>query len=645
MPMEQRFTGYLPLNSFDIYLFRQGNNFRSYKFLGSHPMEYEGINGVSFSVWAPNAKEIKVVGDFNNWDGKGFPMKKYESTGIWNIFISGLSEGCNYKYEVHSYDNNITLKSDPYAFYSELRPDTASITAFLNKYKWNDEKWLGERGTSFDKPMNIYELHLGSWRQKNDGEFFSYRESCHEIIKYIAEKGYTHIEILPVMEHPFDGSWGYQATGYFSITSRYGKPEDFMYFVDKCHQSGIGVILDWVPGHFCKDEHGLYKFDGSSVYEYDDPIMGENYEWGTGVFDYRKPEVMSFLISNAIFWFDIYHVDGLRVDAVSYMIYRDHGRKDGEWRPNSYGGKENLEAVEFIKKLNKTVFEYFPNALMIAEESTAWTGVTTPIHLGGLGFNFKWNMGWMNDMLKYMEMNPYERKYHHDLITFSFMYAFSENYILPLSHDEVVHGKKSLLNKMWGDYLQKFASLRLLYSYMMAHPGKKLLFMGGEFGQFIEWNHEKELDWFLLDYPMHGKLNLFVDKLNRLYKGEKALYELDSTHLGFSWIDHKNNEESTIAFIRKGKSQEDFIIIICNFTPVPRFDYKVGVPVSGEYLEILNSDSEEFGGSGVKNDKVIRAIEKKYHDRPYCISVNVPPLGALFIKPKYGYVTPKLNFL
>jgi len=634
--MDKRIIDYFPVSSNDIYLFSHGNNYKSYDFLGAHLIEYKGLKGVNFTLWAPNAKQVNIVGDFNSWIGKDYPMKQIGDSGIWNIFITGLEENELYKYEIHTNCGEIFLKSDPYAYYSEVRPNTASITASLHKYEWQDKEWIEnkKKKSIYEGPINIYELHLGSWKRKKDGVFLNYREIADEIIEYVLEMGYTHIELLPLTEHPFDGSWGYQTTGYFSITSRYGAPEDFMYFVDKCHQRGIGIILDWVPGHFCKDAHGLYKFDGASAYEYDTPHMGENLEWGTAVFDFRKTEVVNFLISNAIFWFDVYHIDGLRVDAVSYMLYLDYGKSEENWMPNKYGGKENLEAIEFLKKLNKAVFNEFPDALMIAEESTAWPLVTAPVHLGGLGFNFKWNMGWMNDMLRYMEMNPIYRKWHHNLITFSFMYAFSENYILPLSHDEVVHGKKSLIEKMPGDYWQKFANLRILYSYMMAHPGKKLLFMGGEFAQFIEWNYEKELDWVLLEFDMHRKFHYFTKQLNLFYRDEKSLYQLDGDHRGFSWIDHQNNAQSVIAFIRKGKKDEDFIIVVCNFTPVCRYKYKIGVPYEGEYEEVFNSDFEEFGGSGVGNGETIKSKKENWHNQPYYIEIEIPPLGALFIKRK-----------
>ena len=634
--MQNRVVDYLPPSSFDLYLYHQGTNYKSYNFLGAHLIEHNGVKGVSFNLWAPNAKQVNIVGDFNSWRGRDYPMKRVSDLGVWNIFISDLSEGELYKYEIYTEDGTTILKADPYAFYSEVRPNTASRIASLSGYEWKDKKWQEDKKVRsiYDSPINIYEIHLGSWKKKEDASFYNYREMAENVIEYVLEMGYTHVEILPINEHPFDGSWGYQITGYYSITSRYGTPKDFMYFVDRCHQNGIGVILDWVPAHFCKDDHGLWKFDGMSLYEYSNPEMGENLDWGTAIFDYGKKEIISFLISNAIFWFDVYHIDGLRVDAVSYMIYLDYGQKENYFLRNKYGGRENLEAIEFLKKLNETVFNNFPNALMIAEESTAWPLVTAPIHLDGLGFNFKWNMGWMNDMLRYMEMDPIYRKWNHNLITFSFMYAFSENYILPLSHDEVVHGKRSLLDKMPGDYWEKFGNLRILYAYMIAHPGKKLLFMGGEFGQFIEWDYKKGLDWMLIDFEMHKKMQNFIKKLNCFYKKEKSLYELDSEYRGFSWIDHQNHEESIITFMRRGRKKDDFIIVLCNFTPVPRNGYRIGVPYGGEYEEVFNSDLEEFGGLGFQNERTIKSEKVNWHNQPYSINIQIPPLGALFIKKK-----------
>ncbi len=623
-------------NYFDSYDFSLGRTFNNYKFLGAHLSENQGVKGINFAVYAPNAESINVVGDFNNWNGIKHPMKKNESLGIWNIFIPGLIEGNSYKYEIFTRDKEVKLKSDPYAFYSELRPNTASVIASLDKYQWNDEEWIEEknRTSKYEKQINIYELHLGSWRRKDDQGYYDYRETSEEIIKYVKEMGYTHIELLPITEYPFDGSWGYQVTGYYSVTSRFGKPEDFMCFVDRCHQEGIGIILDWVPCHFCKDKHGLLKFDGTALYEYDNPIMAENSEWGTASFDYGKKHTKSFLISNAMFWFDVYHIDGLRVDAVSYMLYLNSGKKDGLYIPNKYGGVENFSAIEFLRELNNTISKYYPKALMIAEESTAWPHVTGATEIGGLGFDYKWNMGWMNDMLKYMEIDPIYRKWHHNLITFSFMYAFSEKFILPISHDEVVHGKKSLIEKMPGNYYEKFANLRVFFVYMIAHPGKKLSFMGNEYGQFIEWDYKKELDWMLIKYENHKKMKYFTEQLNKFYINEKSLYELDCDSKGFSWIDHQNYEQSVITFMRKGRKQDDFIIIVCNFTPVLRKNYNIGVPFLGEYEEVFNSDMEQYGGTGVENKNMLIANNLKWHNQPCSITLEIPPLGGLFIKIK-----------
>ncbi|MEA4847217.1 MAG: 1,4-alpha-glucan branching protein GlgB [Clostridiaceae bacterium] len=608
---------------------------RSYDFLGAHFTNIDGIDGALFAVWAPNAGDVYVIGDFNGWKGINSPMTKADDSGIWSIFIPGVKEWDMYKYEIHTRSGEVFAKADPYAFYSELRPNTASKLVSLRNFKWNDGNWMEyrKRLNIYESPVNIYELHAGSWKQRPDGRYYSYRELAEELIGYIKHMDYTHIEIMPLSEYPFDGSWGYQSTGYYSVTSRYGSPYDFMYFVDRCHQEGIGVILDWVPGHFCKDDHGLRLFDGTALYEYGDPKRSENYGWGTCNFDLGKPEVQSFLISNAVFWFDMYHVDGLRVDAVASMLYLDYDRKPGEWVPNKLGGRENLEAVDFIRKLNKAVFQYFSNVLMIAEESTAWPLVTAPVHLGGLGFNYKWNMGWMNDMLKYMKTDPINRKYHHDLLTFSLVYAFTENYILPLSHDEVVHGKKSLLDKMPGDYWQKFANLRVFLGYMATHPGKKLLFMGGEFGQFIEWRYDHALDWMLLDYEMHRRLQNYVRALNHTYTKEPALWELDHEFEGFEWIDADNCKQSIIVFMRKGKKPEDTVIIICNFTPVVYEGYKIGVPYNCSYFEIFNSDRLEYGGSDCSNTAAFRAVKQKWHDRQYFIQIKVPPLAAVYLKP------------
>ncbi|KNF07922.1 1,4-alpha-glucan-branching enzyme GlgB [Gottschalkia purinilytica] len=609
-------------------------NFKSYKVLGAHIRKENKKIGVRFSVWAPNAKSVSVVGNFNDWCGKKHRMKKLSKKNIWSLFIPGLKEGELYKYEIETKEGKRFLKSDPNGFYHELRPNNASIVFDVFDYNWTDSKYqkIKEKRDIYSEPMIIYEVHLGSWRRKENGEFLTYVELADQLLDYVVDMGYTHIEIMPLIEHPFDGSWGYQGVGYYSITSRYGDPKDFMYFIDKCHSLGIGVILDWIPAHFCKDEHGLAMFDGTPVYEYENPIKGENHQWGTLNFDLGKEEVVNFLISNAMFYFDIFHIDGLRIDAVSSMLYLNFGKEDGAWIPNKHGGNENIEAIRFMRKLNEVVFSKYPNALMIAEESTAWPLVSKPTYLGGLGYNYKWNMGWMNDMLKYMQMDSVYRKWHHELITFSFMYAFSENFILPLSHDEVVHCKKSLLDKMHGDYWQKFAGLRLLYGYMMCHPGKKLLFMSGEFGQFIEWNYNSELDWCLLEYDMHRKLQLYNKELNHIYRKEKALWEIDHSSDGFEWIDPHNYSQSIITFMRKGKKKEEYIIVVCNFTPTVYENYRIGVPDLGEYKEIFNSDWEKYGGSGYRNIDTLISNEKKWHSQPYSLEMKVPPLGCVYLK-------------
>lgn len=615
----------------DIYLFHQGNLFHSYQMLGAHIKEYNGKNGVQFTVWAPHAVSVCVVGDFNQWNGEEHRMEKIPSSGLWTLFIPDLQEGELYKYKIGTYFGTTIYKADPFAFYSELKPATASIVFSLEGYEWRDEDWQNRKATPYNQPMNIYEVHLGTWKKKEDGGYYTYRELADELIDYVAEMGYTHIEILPLFEHPYDRSWGYQITGYYAVTSRYGTPRDFMYFVDQCHQKGIGVILDWVPGHFVKDEHGLRLFDGTPLYEYADSRKAETMEWGTLSFDMGKTEVQSFLISNVVFLMEVYHIDGLRVDAVASMLYLDFGKRDGEWVPNSYGGHENLEAIAFFRKLNEAVFKYFPQALMIAEESSAWPLVSAPAYLGGLGFNFKWNMGWMNDMLRYMEMDSIYRKYHHNLLTFSFFYAFSENYILPLSHDEVVYGKKSLLNKMFGDYWQKFASLRLFYAYMMAHPGKKLIFMGGEFGQYDEWKDLEGLDWFLLDYESHRKLQIYVKELNHFYRQEKILWELDHQDDGFQWIDPHDTNQSIVTFMRKDKGG-NFIIAVSNFTPSYYEQYRIGVPYLGTYQEVWNSDQEKYFGSGKGNPNELKAEKLKWHNQPFSINIQVPPLATIMLK-------------
>ncbi len=624
----------LRLTELQLYLFNNGTNYYAYRMLGAHKGSIEAVEGYWFSVWAPNATNVSVIGDFNEWNPSANVMYKHSKFGVWELFIPNVGTNALYKFYIVTEKGEAIYKADPYAFASQIRPETASVTTELHDYTWNDKRYMSKVKAPYEEPFMIYELHAGSWKHNEDGTVYSYVQLADELIPYIKKLGYTHIELMPVCEYPYDGSWGYQVTGYFSVTSRYGCLNDFKYLVDKCHQNDIGVIMDWVPAHFPKDSHGLVEFDGSCLYEYEDTRLGEHIEWGTKVFNYKRSEVIAFMTSNAMFWFDIFHIDGLRVDAVSSMIYLNYNRDDGQWVPNMHGGQENLEAVEFIKNLNKTIFEKYPQALMIAEESTAWPNVTKPIHEGGLGFNFKWNMGWMNDILRYFSMDPIYRNYNHNLLTFSMFYAFSENYILPLSHDEVVHGKCSLLNKMSGDYNQKFATLRAFYGFMMAHPGKKLMFMGGEFGQFIEWKYDSELDWNLLDFEMHRKLSYYVESLNKFYKDEKALWENDKNWDGFKWINVTDNEKSVISFIRINKSKREKIIVICNFTPNYVSNYSVGVPKKGTYEEIFNSDYEIYGGTSVTNFKEIVTQKLEcdgFEDR---ITVDLPPLSTVFFKIK-----------
>ena len=619
----------------ELFLFHEGINYRSYNLLGAHVVNDKGLSGVQFTVWAPHAERVGIIGEFNNWDGSCHSLQKISTCGIWGLFIPGLKAGDIYKYEIVTAQGEILHKADPVAFSAELRPKTASTVACLSGYAWKDEQWRAKQAkqSAYEQPLNIYEVDLGSWKLGADRRRLTYRELAPALASYAVNMGYTHIELLPVAEHPFDGSWGYQATGYYAVTSRYGSPEDFMYFVDYCHQQGIGVILDWVPGHFCKDAHGLARFDGTTLYEYADTGRSENRGWGTLNFDLGRPEVMSFLISNALFWMDVYHIDGLRIDAVANILYLNYGREDGEWSPNCHGGTENLEGIQFLRRLNEAVFASYPQALVIAEDSTAWPLVTKPTYVGGLGFNFKWNMGWMNDMLRYMELEPIHRQFHHKLITFSFMYAFSENFVLPLSHDEVVHGKRSLLDKMPGDYWQKFANLRAFYAYMMAHPGKKLLFMGGEFGQFIEWNYQDSLDWHLLEYDMHAKLHGYVQALNRFYLGNPALWQNDHDWNGFSWIDCEDSQQSVLVFKRQGKKDEDWVIVVLNFTPVVRYGYRIGVPAADYYLEAFNSDSLVFGGSGQGNPGQLKPVSEPWQQQAQSLALTLPPLAALYLKP------------
>ena len=624
------------LTDFDLHLIGEGNHRHFYEKLGAHLCDLDGIRGVHFAVWAPNAIGVSVMGDFNRWDGCRHPMRRRGLSGIWELFVPGVGEGETYKYEVKSHSEpHILQKADPVGFYTEVRPKTASIVFDLNRYQWQDAEWMSRRagGSVLQGPLAIYEVHLGSWKRvpEENNRFLTYRELADQLIPYVKNLGFTHVEMLPVMEHPFDASWGYQTLGYFAPTSRFGTPEDFMYFVDRCHQEGLGVILDWVPGHFPNDWHGLMRFDGTRLYEHADPRQGEHPEWGTLIFNYGRHEVRNFLLANALFWLDNYHADGLRVDGVASMIYLDYSRAPGEWIPNIHSGRENLEAIEFLKKLNQLVHEK-SGVFTAAEESTAWPGVTRPVHLGGLGFMFKWNMGWMHDILEYMSQNPIYRKHHHNLLTFVMLYAFHENFILPLSHDEVVHGKGSLRNKMPGDEWQRFANLRLLYGYMYGQPGKKLLFMGGEFGQWNEWCHDESLHWHLLEHEPHRHLQRYVQDLNRFYRSQPAFYEMDFHHTGFEWIDFHDWEHSVVCFLRRAKNPEDFLVFACNFTPVPRHGYRIGVPEAGYYRELFNSDSAFYGGSNLGNGGGVLAEAQPCHGRPCSLRLTLPPLAVVVLK-------------
>ncbi len=622
-----------PIDESNLFLFHEGTQIKAYTMLGAHPMEVDGIAGTRFAVWAPHAENVWVEGDFNQWCGDGFSMERVGESGIWSLFIAGAAAGALYKYSIRHPSGEIRVKSDPFAFASELRPNTASRIVSAEEFTWTDEAWFAAQRENliYERPLNIYEVHLGSWRRKADGAFLTYQDLANELVDYAVEMGYTHLELLPVAEHPLDASWGYQQTGYFAVTSRYGAPEEFQYFVNRAHEKGIGVILDWVPGHFCKDDHGLARFDGEALFESRDNVRADNAGWGTLNFDLGSPEVRSFLLSNAMFWFDIYHLDGLRVDAVANLLYLDFARKPGQWRPNKHGGRENLEAVAFLRSLNVAIFAHYPSALMIAEESTTWTGVTRSVNEGGLGFNYKWNMGWMNDMLRYVRTDPLYRAGRHNLVTFAMMYMYSENFILPLSHDEVVHGKYSLLDKMPGDYWQKFAGLRGFLGFTAAHPGKKLIFMGGEFGQFIEWNESQSLDWHLLGYEMHEKLHQYVKALNHLYLAEPSLWEQDHKRCGFRWINPDDRNESIVSFIRYAKDSADFLVVICNFTPIGRDGYVIGVPETGEYREIFNSDDARYGGTGgLHTDPLVAG--KPWGPWPHSLSVQVPPLGFVCFK-------------
>lgn len=618
-------------NDFPLHVFHEGRNFKSQEFLGAHKVDDDKY---VFRVWAPNASSVFVVGDFNGWDESASPMYKLNDGGVWETYADGVKNFDSYKFLVYGADGFRHYKADPYATHAETRPGTAS-KIFQSEYKWRDNAWLKKRkeNSIYKSPVNIYEVHLGSWRLYEDGNTRSYRDLAKELVGYVKDMGYTHIEVLPVAEHPFDGSWGYQVTGYFAVTSRYGTPDDFKYFVDECHRAGIGIIVDWVPAHFPKDAHGLAEFDGAPLYEYADPKKGEHLQWGTKVFDYGRNEVQSFLISNALFWFNEYHIDGLRVDAVASMLYLDYGREDGQWIANEKGGNENLEAIAFMKQLNEAVFREHGDVMMIAEESTAWPMVSKPVYMGGLGYNFKWNMGWMNDILRYFSLDGIHKKYNHDLITFSFFYAFSENFVLPISHDEVVHGKCSLINKIPGNYNAKFAGVRAFLGYMYAHPGKKLLFMGTEFGQFIEWDYKKGLDWILLDYEMHILLQDYARELNKFYKKNSPMWQIDYSWEGFNWIVSDDNDNSVIAFVRSDEDDEK-VVAVCNFTPVLRENYKIGVPKADAYEIVFNTDSAKFGGTGERLKKSYTVKEGPMHGYEQYIELKLPPMTTLYLKPK-----------
>ncbi|HPP29858.1 MAG TPA: 1,4-alpha-glucan branching protein GlgB [bacterium] len=615
----------------DLYLFNEGSHLEIYKKLGAHKRTVDGIEGYNFAVWAPNAVAVSVKGDFNNWDGREHQLRPIGNSGIWEIFIPDVKELTSYKFEIHTKTNQVLLKSDPYGNFFELRPANASITYHSN-YIWDTHRI--NPPDIYREPVAIYEIHLGSWKRRGDGFFLNYREIAEMLVPYLKETGFNWVELLPVTEHPLDSSWGYQTTGFFAPTSRFGNPDDFHFFIDLLHKNNIGIILDWTPAHFPKDDFGLYYFDGTHLYEHCYPQKRDHPDWKSAIFNYGRYEVSNFLINSAVNWIENYNIDGLRVDAVASMLYLDYSRKEGEWMPNIYGGRENLEAIDFLKRFNTTIYGRFPGCFTVAEESTAWPMVSRPVYTGGLGFGFKWNMGWMHDSLYYFSLDPIYRKYHHNCLTFSLLYAFSENFILPLSHDEVVYGKRSLFSKMPGDTWQKFANLRLLFTYMYCHPGKKLLFMGGEFGQISEWNYDGELDWYLLEREEHRKMKNFVSDLNKLYKKERALFEVDFSPDGFEWIDFSDYEGSIVSFIRKSSKKDDFIVAVFNFTPVPRYNYRIGVPVKTDYQELLNSDSTFYGGSNTGNFGMVKAEKIPCHNRPFSINITLPPLAGIILKPK-----------
>ncbi|HEY2614268.1 MAG TPA: 1,4-alpha-glucan branching protein GlgB [Chthoniobacterales bacterium] len=623
------------MGEIDLHLFSEGNHLQIYEKFGAHLRTIGGIDGVYFAVWAPNAQRVSVVGDFNGWDGRTNPMRRLLGSGVWELFLPEVREGSHYKFEIRTPSGALLLKSDPFAFFNQHGVQTSSLVYNLERYRWSDHDWMEGRATRrlHTSPLSIYEVHLGSWRRKTDegDRLLSYLELSETLLRYVLEMGYTHIELMPVAEHPFEGSWGYQVTNYYAPTSRFGAPDEFRHFVDACHRAGIGVIMDWVPAHFPKDAHGLAEFDGTDLYEHMDPRQGEHQDWGTLIFNFGRNEVLNFLIGNALFWLDKYHIDGLRVDAVASMLYLDYSRKAGEWIPNAFGGRENLEAVHFLKRTNEICYERFPGIMTIAEESTAWPGVSRPTHLGGLGFGFKWNMGWMHDFLHYMALDPIYRRFHHNNITFSLMYAFQEHFILVLSHDEVVHGKRSLLNKMPGDEWQQFANLRMFYAWMYGHPGKKLLFMGGEFGQRREWNHDRALDWDLLILPRHDGLRRLVQHLNYVYKNEPALWDLDDSHEGFEWIDFHDADNSVVAFLRRSRDG-DVVVFAVNATPLVRHGYRLGVPSGGFYREIINTDAETYGGSNVGNMGGFNAEDFPWQGRTHSLMISLPPLATVAFK-------------